>query len=95
MRRLPWLVHTLIVVVLAVQSAYCGYQLLVTLRPEGGPAILFGAASSVPHELLVARRLYAIEGWVAFVGLCLYLGVTEILPHRLGKAGQSDDAGSS
>ncbi len=37
-------------------------------------------AEEVTMELLGARRLYAIEGWLAFSGLVLYLGVTEIVP---------------
>ena len=68
---------------LLLEVAYCLFQLVVVLRPEGaGPWPLFGDSVRVPLELLVARRLYAIEGWLAFIGLVLYLGLTEIGPRR-------------
>lgn len=44
---------------------------------------LGSAAKDVPIELMVTRRLYALETWIAIAGLSLYLGVVEILPRRL------------
>lgn len=75
-------VHYSIIAVLAVEGLYCLGQLVLVLQPEGTVGPLFGAASTVDHELLVARRLYAIEGWLALVGLALYVGITEIAPRR-------------
>lgn len=79
MRRV---LHVTIVVVLAVQVLYCLGQLVFVLQPPGTVGPLFGAAATLDPDLLVARRLYAIEMWVALVGLALYLGITEIAPRR-------------
>ncbi|MCB9674776.1 MAG: hypothetical protein H6737_06640 [Alphaproteobacteria bacterium] len=73
-------IHYAIVAILASEALYCGFQVMVALRPEGQVGPLFMAAATIPHELLVARRLYAIEGWIAAVGLALYLAATEIGP---------------
>ena len=79
------LLHAAVMIALAAQAAYCFAQVLVVLSPDGGVGPLWGAAARVSPELLLARRLYAIEGWIAAVGLALYLGVTEILPRRIAK----------
>ena len=80
----PWRVlHGLIVAIFQVQIAYSLFQLGVVLQPEGTAGPLFGAAATLDHELLVARRLYAIELWIAVGALAVYLGVTEILPRGL------------
>ena len=42
------------------------------VTPEGTTGPLFGAASTMPFELMVTRRLYASESWIAIAGL-LYL----------------------
>ena len=56
----------------------------MVLRPEGAAAgPLWGQAASIPADLMMRRRAYAIEAWIAFAGLGVYLGVTEILPRRL------------
>lgn len=90
MRRLPlWLqaIHWLLIVNFLVNMAYGSYQIFVVLAPEGGGSgPLWGAARDLPHELLVARRLYALEVWVSTAGLAVYLAVTEVLPRRLGKS---------
>ena len=78
---LGWrIVHWAIIPVLLVEGLYCLGQLVFVLQPEGVTGPLFGAAATVDHELLVSRRLYAIEGWLALVGLAIYVGVTEIAP---------------
>jgi len=79
------LVHWALIVFLVQNMVYGSYQIFVVLAPEGGAAgPLWGAARDLPHELLVARRLYAIEVWICAAGLAVYLGVTEVLPRRLG-----------
>jgi len=71
--------HWLLIIFLVTQCAYASWMIFVELALETtGP--LFGAARSMPHELMVTRRLYAIEFWIAFVGLALYLALTEIGP---------------
>ncbi|MBL7714239.1 MAG: hypothetical protein JNL01_02155 [Bdellovibrionales bacterium] len=53
---------------------YCPYMVLVILRPaDGSIGPLMGKAASVPPDLMMARRLYTIEAWIAFIALILYL----------------------
>lgn len=77
-----WLqvIHWFIVVNLIVNAIYAGAQVFTVLIVPGVDGPLRGAAATIPHELLVGRRLYALEAWVSFVGLALYLAVTEMLP---------------
>ena len=42
------------------------------------------AATTIDHDLLVARRLYAIEGWIAFVGLIVVFTLAELRGPREG-----------
>lgn len=68
------------ILTLAVEAAYCGFLVLVVLSPDGTPTPVLFRARDLPMELLIERRLYAIEGWIAGTGLALYLGLTEVLP---------------
>jgi hypothetical protein len=81
--RPAWrILHVAIIGILVLQAVYSFVQLLVFLQPEGVVGPLFGTARDIDHDLLMARRAYAIEGWIALVGLFLYLAVTEIGPRR-------------
>ena len=83
--RLSWpirILHWLIIANLLVQTVYGSYMIFfVVTGGNSGP--LGQAATSFPFELMVTRRLYASETWIAMVGLSLYLGLTEILPRIL------------
>jgi len=46
----------------------------------GGGGPLFGRAGKISFELMVTRRLYAIECWIAIAGLCIYLAITVMYP---------------
>jgi hypothetical protein len=75
--RIVWkIVHLFIIVNFIVEIAYCGYQVFGVLG--GGP--LFGSVLTIDMDLFMKRRLYAIETWIAIVGLAIYLAITEILP---------------
>ena len=89
MRRFPtlwdlpvWarLLHGTLILYMAGEVAYAAFQVFFVLQPAGVVGPMLTAAREVPHELMVVRRLYAIEAWIAFVGLALYLGITEFLP---------------
>lgn len=83
MTRLWWVLHLFIVANLAVEFLYASYQVFFVVVPPGHPGgPLFGAAEGLDHELMVTRRLYALEGWVAFGALAVYLAVTEVGPRR-------------
>ncbi len=84
-RRLPWWLkaaHVAIIGNLGAQSLYAGFQVFVVLQPQGTLGPMFLKATAIDPELMFARRLYAIEAWLAFGALALYLGITEILPRR-------------
>ena len=77
------LLHWFIILNLLIQIAYAGYIVFFEIVPTGSSGPLMGAAKNFPFEQMVTRRLYAIECWIAIVGLSLYLGLTEILPRLL------------
>ncbi len=79
-RRGLLLLHWVIIVNFSCEIFYSMFMIFSVLRPEGVSGPLWGAATSIPHDLLVARRLYAIEGWIAIAGLAIYLAITEIGP---------------
>lgn len=77
---MAWLaVHWIIIINFAAEIAYSGFKAL-TLNPEGRAMVLFGAAKDLPFEMMITRRLYAAETWIAIAGLSLYLAVTHIIP---------------
>ena len=56
-------------------------MVLVVLAPAGSAASPLGRdALSLPFEQMVTRRLYAIEAWISFGALAVYLAITEIAP---------------
>lgn len=85
-RMPPWtrVLHWSILFFFVTQLFYASWQVFVVLQPEGHVGPAFGAAAQIPFEQMVVRRLYAIEGWVSFLGMAAYLGITEILPRRQG-----------
>ena len=76
------LLHGVLIACLLGEALYCAHQVFVVLQPEGMSGPVLYAARDLPQDLLVRRRLYAIEGWVAFGALAIYLGVTEVRPRR-------------
>lgn len=78
-----WL-HGLIIANLAIQCLYGTYMVFVVFAP-GTPGPLGMQALDIDHQLMVTRRLYAQETWIALGSLSIYLGLTEILPRRLAR----------
>lgn len=72
-----WLViHWVIVVNFLMQIGYGMYQIFFKLIPPGGSAgPLFGSSTTITLELMMVRRLYAMETWVAIAGLAIYLAI--------------------
>ena len=80
---LAWKVlHWIVIAHLLSGALYAGWQVFVVLAPEGHIGPLFGAAVDVPAEQLMARRMYALEAWLASGALAIYLAITEIAPRR-------------
>ena len=67
-----------------IEICYAGYMVFVILKPDSGGGPLMHRALEIPFELMVTRRLYALECWVATAGLAVYLAITEVHP-RLKK----------
>lgn len=74
------LLHWAIILNFVAEMIYAGYIVFAVLRPEGVSGPLFEKALEIPFELMVTRRLYALEFWIATAGLALYLALTEIGP---------------
>ncbi len=73
------LIHWVIIINFVIEIAYANYMIFsVFSPPEAGP--LFDKAKSFPFEMMMTRRLYAVEAWLAIVGLSIYLAITEIRP---------------
>ena len=89
-RRVFKVLHWGIILNFVVQMFYAGYMVFVVVRPEGVSGPLWAAAKSIPFEMMVTRRLYAIEFWIATGALCIYLALTEIGP-RLKNERQGED----
>ena len=95
-RRAPWwVVHVALILFFVGQILYCWHQIFVVVTPDGMGGPLGARAAEMPFELMVVRRLYAIEAWISTVGLAVYLGVTEIGPrcawwrrHRIPEGGR-------
>jgi hypothetical protein len=93
-RILLLVVHWAIIVNFVIEIAYAGYMVFTVLKPPGHSGPLFERALEIPHELMVMRRLYAIECWIAMAGLAIYLALTEIAP-RLRRARADGGEGAS
>lgn len=77
------ILHVLLLANFASNTFYCMYQLFVVLAPDGHIGPLWGAAASLPVDLVVKRRLYAIEFWLTIGAASIYLAITEWLPRAL------------
>ena len=71
------ILHWFLIINFIVEILYSAYQLFFVV---GGGGPLFYRVQEISFELLVTRRLYAIEAWIAMAGLSIYLAITEIYP---------------
>jgi len=60
-----------------------GFFVFFLVLDDAGIGILFRKANTVDFTFLVIRRIASILTWIAFSGLTVYLGVTEIFPKRI------------
>lgn len=81
MRKFWPIVHGLIIINFILEALYGFYMVFYVVG--GGKYPLMMKAEKTPVEVILKRRLFAIESWVAIAGLAGYLGVTEILPRKL------------
>ena len=73
-------IHWLIIINFIIEIVYASYVIFVVLKPEMGGGPLMEQAKSIDMDLMMRRRLYAIECWLAIAGLSIYLALTEIGP---------------
>lgn len=70
-------VHWLIVANLAIGFFAAIYMVFVVYRIDGaGPGPMMSRARDVPQHFFVRRRLYALEAWLTFGFLSVYLALT-------------------
>ena len=81
------IIHNLIILNFIVEIVYSFYMVFFAVGGMRFP--LLRNALETPIEIIMKRRLYAIEAWLAIGGLAIYLAITELLPRRLGKYRQA------
>ena len=77
------LLHWTIIANFVSGLGYAAYMVFFVVSPAGISGPLSAAALSIPFEMMVTRRLYAMEFWIAVSGLSIYLAVSEVLPRLL------------
>ena len=81
MKRKWWrLLHWLIILNFVLEIFYGTYMVFGVI---GGGRPLFVRATNLPMDLMIKRRLYGIETWLAIVGLSIYLAITEVFPRKV------------
>lgn len=79
-----WLrvLHWVIIINFALGILYGAYMVMFVIGGGGGWP-LFNRATATPIEIILKRRLYSLETWVATAGLAVYLALTVYLPRFL------------
>lgn len=83
MKKINWwrVLHVFIILLFATEISYGFFQVFFAVGGERYP--LFMRAVETPIEIILKRRLYAVEVWIAMSGLSVYLALTEFLPRML------------
>lgn len=80
MSKLQRVVHWAIVLNLAIGFVAACYMVFVVFAPQGHTGPLLERARDMPIEPFLKRRLYALEAWVTFGFLSVYLALTWLRP---------------
>lgn len=78
MRKWLRVLHWLIIVNFVIEIGYGLYMVFYAVGGSRWP--LMARAIETPIEVILKRRLYAIEAWIAIAGLAVYLALTVFLP---------------
>ncbi len=78
--------HWLIILNFLAEIFYGFYMVFFVVGGTRYP--LWMRAVETPMEVILKRRLYAIEVWIAIAGLVVYLALTEFLPLKLQELNQ-------
>jgi hypothetical protein len=75
------ILHRFIIINFLAEIFYGFYMVFFVVGGSKWP--LMRRAVDTPMNIILRRRLYALESWVAMAGISIYLGITEILPWKL------------
>jgi len=78
MRKWMKFLHWFIIFIFILEIGYGFYMVFFVIGGSRWP--LMAKAIETPIEVILKRRLYAIETWIAIAGLAVYLALTEFLP---------------
>jgi len=83
MKSIPWkkVLHWLIILVFLTEIIYGFYMVFFVVGGSRWP--LMARAIDTPVEVILKRRLYAIETWIAISGLTIYLAITSFSQHLM------------
>lgn len=81
MKKWQRILHWLIILVFVTEIIYGFYMVFFVVGGSRYP--LMRRATETPIEVILKRRLYAIETWIAIAGLVVYLALTVFLPQTL------------
>ena len=87
-----WLryLHWFIILNFLAEIVYGFYMVFFVVGGTRFP--LWMRAVETPMEVILKRRLYAIEVWIAIAGLAIYLALTEFLPQKLHALKQESES---
>jgi hypothetical protein len=72
--------HWILIVNFLLQIVYGVYMVFFVVGGSKWP--LFARAVDTPVQVILKRRLYGVETWIAIAGLSIYLAITEIFPKK-------------
>ena len=78
MRKWMRIIHWVIIINFLTGIGYGMYMVFFVVGGSRWP--LMASAVDTPIEVILKRRLYALESWIAIVGLVVYLALTVFLP---------------
>jgi len=78
MRKWMKFLHWFIIFIFILEIGYGFYLVFFVVGGSRWP--LMAKAIETPIEVILKRRLYAIETWIAIAGLTVYLALTVFLP---------------
>lgn len=81
MKKWLRILHGFIILNFLAEIVYGFYMVFYVIGGSKWP--LFAKAVQTPVEVILKRRLYSLETWIAIAGLTLYLAITEFLPRKL------------
>jgi len=87
-KRIQKVLHRLLILNFVLEIIYGFYMVFFVIGGRRWP--LFARAVETPIEVILKRRLYAIEAWLAISGLAIYLAITEFLPRKLATQQEQD-----